>query len=197
MSLELWNTFATFGTFLVISATAIAAVAQLRHARGSNQIAAINELRETSERADFRATQHFVFTQLPEKLNDPAFRYQVVNRAARTAEIGPLIDQAVSLGNFYESMAILVRDGLVDRELALEIWNGVVVRAWEALVPFTAVLRRELGSIVWENFEYLTVISQDWLAAHANGTYPPGIRRIEPKDEWLEADTQYAASLAT
>jgi hypothetical protein len=190
MSLELWNTFATFGTFLVISATAIAAIAQLRHARGSNQIAAINELRETSERAEFRAAQRFVFTQLPEKLADRAFRYQIVNRAARTAENGPLIDQATSLGNFYESMAMLVRDGLVDRKLALEIWNSVAVRNWEALGPFTAILRRKLGSIVWENFEYLTVISQDWLAAHASGTYPPGIRRIQLKDEWLETDSQ-------
>jgi Domain of unknown function (DUF4760) len=197
MSLELWNTFATFGTFLVISATAIAAIAQLRHARGSNQIAAINELRETGERAEFRAAQHFVVTQLPEKLHDPAFRYQVVNRTARTTENGLLIDQALSLGNFYESMAILVSDGLVDRELALEIWNGIVVRMWEALVPFTAVLRRELGSIVWENFEYLTVISQDWLVAHSNGTYPAGMRRIDLKDDWLEADAHYAASLAT
>jgi hypothetical protein len=190
MSLELWNTFATFGTFLVIAATAIAAIAQLRHARGSNQIAAINELRETSERTDFRAAQHFVVTQLPEKLSDPAFRYQIVNQAARTVQNGPLIDQALSIGNFYESMAMLVRDGLVDRKLALEIWNGIVVRSWEALGPFTAILRRTLGSIIWENFEYLTVISQDWLAAHASGTYPLGVRRIQLKDEWLEADSE-------
>ncbi len=33
MSLELFNSLATFGTFLVISATAIAALYQLRHAR--------------------------------------------------------------------------------------------------------------------------------------------------------------------
>jgi hypothetical protein len=88
MSLELWNTFATFGTFLVISATAIAAIAQLRHARGSNQIAAINELRETGERAEFRAAQHFVVTQLPEKLHDPAFRYQVVNEPQERLKMG-------------------------------------------------------------------------------------------------------------
>lgn len=36
MSLELVNTFATLGTFLVIAATATAAIVQLRHARGSN-----------------------------------------------------------------------------------------------------------------------------------------------------------------
>ena len=52
MRLELVNTLATFGTFLVIAATAIAAVVQLRHARGSNHIAALNELRETTESPD-------------------------------------------------------------------------------------------------------------------------------------------------
>jgi hypothetical protein len=40
MSLELLNTFATLGTFVVIAGTAIAAIVQLRHARSSNQIAA-------------------------------------------------------------------------------------------------------------------------------------------------------------
>jgi hypothetical protein len=30
----------------------------------------------------------------------------------------------------------------------------------------------------------------------SQGTYPAGVRRIEVKDEWLDADKQYAASLA-
>jgi hypothetical protein len=197
MSLELVNTFATLGTFLVIAATATAAIVQLRHARGSNQIAALNELRETSERAEFRVAVLFANTQLAQKLTVPSFRFQVVNVAARTAENEPLITHTIVLGNFYESMAILLRDGLIDRELALEIWNGLVVRTWETLAPATAMIRRNRGSVVWENFEYLTVLSQDWLAAHSNGTYPSGVRRIVLKDEWLEGDAQYAASSAT
>jgi hypothetical protein len=63
MSLELVNTFATLGTFSVIAATAIAAIVQLRHMRGSNQIVALNELRETTETAEFRAAQLFVQTR--------------------------------------------------------------------------------------------------------------------------------------
>jgi len=43
MSLELVNTLASIGTLLVIAATAIAALAQLRHSRGSNQIIALTE----------------------------------------------------------------------------------------------------------------------------------------------------------
>jgi hypothetical protein len=68
MSLELVNTLATFGTFLVIAATAIAAVVQLRHARSSNHIAALNELRETMESPDFVVARHFVETELSGKL---------------------------------------------------------------------------------------------------------------------------------
>jgi hypothetical protein len=51
MSLQLVNTLATFGTFVVIAATAIAAIVQLRHARSSNHIAALNELRENARNA--------------------------------------------------------------------------------------------------------------------------------------------------
>jgi hypothetical protein len=72
MSLELWNTFATFGTFLVIAATAIVAIVQLRQLRRGNQIAALYRVRETSESQELRDAQHFVFTELAEKMRDPA-----------------------------------------------------------------------------------------------------------------------------
>jgi hypothetical protein len=42
----------------------------------------------------------------------------------------------------------------------------------------------------------MAVLSKDWSAAHPKGAYPAGVRRIGLKDEWLEADKQYAALLA-
>jgi hypothetical protein len=197
MSLELVNSLATFGTFLVIAATAIAAIVQLRHARSSNHIAALNELRETMETPDFLAAQHFVQGELSKKLQDSAFRYQVAVPAVRTDEVRPLIARINAVGNFCEGMGVLVKTGLVDRELVLQMWTAQLIGYWERLAPVAAIARRRLGSAVWENFEYLTVLAQDWVAAHPKGTYPAGVRRIGLKDEFLEADTQYAASLAT
>src|SRR5580704_11993051 len=191
MSLELWNTFATFGTFLVISATAIVAVVQLRHARGGNQIAAINELRETHEAPDFAAKRYFILVDLEKWLEDPAFRHQIARRSTGTSEMQTAIQKVIAVGNFYEGMGVLVEAGLVDRELVLKIWSGIVTIAWEKLTPVTAILRREAGSGIWDNFEHLTILSQDWIAAHPTGTYPPGIRRIELEDKWLKADTEY------
>ena len=196
MSLEMINTFATLGTLLVIAATALAAIIQLRHARTSNHIAAINELRETQETPHFQAGQQLMLTELPIKMRDPLFRQQVADPRSRTDEMRSFITQVTSIGNYYEGMGLLVKTGLVDAHLVLEMWCSQAVQNWERLAPFIAIHRRAAGDGVWENFEYLTTLAQDWIAAHPNGTYPHGRRRIPVKDEWLEADQQYAASPA-
>ena len=78
----------------------------------------------------------------------------------------------------------------------MQIYSEQVVGAWRQLAEVAAIhRRRNIG--VWENFEYLSVLSQDWIAAHPKGAYPANIRRADLKDEWLEADKQYAASLAS
>lgn len=196
MSLEFVNTFGTLGTFLVIAATAIAAIVQLRHARSSNHITALNEIRETRETPNFQSASRFVNGQLAAKLQDPAFRRRLVVPSASPDEISPLIGMIGTVGNFYETLGVLVKAGLVERELISQVWAAQIIGAWKKLAPTTAIYRRSEGLAVWENFEYLAVLAQDWLAAHPNGTYPAGVRRLEVKDEWLEADKQYAASLA-
>ena len=195
MTLELWNTLATFGTFVVIAATAIAALVQLRHARGSNQIAALNELQDASHTAQFEAADHAVKTELEAKLKDPEFRYQMGNRAARTPETRAFMAKIQTVGNFYENMGLLVKSGLVDRELALDTWNAQIAGDWERIAPFAAIARQRQGDTLWENFEYLTVLAQDWSEAHPS-TYPRRVRRIALKNEWFEADKQYEASRA-
>ena len=70
MSAEWVTAIATAGTFVVIAASAIAALVQLRHMRGSNQIVALTECRETVESPDFREAQRFVSYELPKRLQD-------------------------------------------------------------------------------------------------------------------------------
>lgn len=196
MSLELVNTFATLGTFVVIAATAIAAIVQLSHARSSNQIAALNELRETMETPDFQAAQQFLVAGLSSRIRDPAFRHQYFDRSARTDESWFQIAKINRVGNFFETLGTLVKAGMVDRELTLDVLSGNIAQGWSLLAPVTAISRRREGAGLWENFEYIAVLAQDWLAAHPDGSYPVGLRRIDLKDEWLDADQQYAASLA-
>lgn len=195
MSLELVNTLATFGTFFVIAATAIAALVQLRHARSSNQIEALAELRERRDRPDMQSAERFVRYDLSEKLKDAAFRYQLASPRALTAENQPLVSHINRVANYFEAMGAHIKSGLADKNLVLDSFYGIVLIYWKLLVPVVAIVRQSESNNIWENFEYLTVLSQDWETMYPNGTYPAGVRRIDLKDEWLEADKQYAASL--
>ena len=196
MTLELLNSLATLGTFLVISATAIAAIVQLRHARGSNQIALLTEFRDAIHTAQFLDAQVFVETELRNALEDPALRHQLLNRSARTTQGQLLITKINTIGNHYETMGQFVKSGLVDRNFVLETWFDHITSYWEKLAPVAAIFRRNQGNSVWENFEYLAVLSQDWDASHPHGSYPKRVRRLELPDDYKYADEQYASSLA-
>ena len=196
MSLELFNSLATFGTFVVIAATAIAALVQLRHARSANLIEGLSEAQRSFASLEFRAAERFVVTELAGKWQEPEFRYQFVTRAARTPENQDLIAKITLVGNAYELLGLFVKRRLLVREAALDIFSSNAVSIWERLTPVSVAARRSIGAEIWENFEYFVVLSQDWMAAHPNGAYPAGLRRIALKDELIEADAEYAASRA-
>ncbi|MDP9112036.1 MAG: DUF4760 domain-containing protein [Candidatus Eremiobacteraeota bacterium] len=196
MSLELFNSLATFGTFLVIAATAIAALVQLRHARSANQIEAINHLMQKFESADYHSALNFVITALAKKWQDPDFRYQLANRVARNRENQILISQINLVANSHEDLGLLVKRRLIERDMALDLFSPNALQAWKNVEAVAAALRRTDAS-AWENFEYFVVLSQDWQAAHPDGTYPPGIRRLALRDDLREVDAKYEDSLVT
>jgi len=90
MTAEWISAVAAAGTFLVILASAIAALVQLRHMRGSNQIVALTECRETMESAEFGDALTFVSYELPKRLNDP--------REAERLLIIPFVDEYRAIG---------------------------------------------------------------------------------------------------
>lgn len=183
MNLEALNTFASIGTLVVIAATAVAALAQLRHSRGSNQILALTECREVLESESFAAALLFVRRVLPEKMSDPAVRSQLLSP--------PLAGELRSInivGNFFESMGSFVKHDIIDANIACDLWSGIVVSSWEALTPILAIMRRSAGPALWENFEYLASITSAYNERFAHGTYPKSTKRMRVDDVWLEAD---------
>ena len=194
MSLELFNALASFGTFVVIAATAIAALVQLRHARSANLIEGISDMNRAFSSGDYQMAQTFVLTQLKQHWRDPEFRFQYLNRAARSAENRPLITKILLVANTYEGLGLMVKRRLIDREMALDMYSGNAIAAWDALTPVAAAARHKGGRAVWENFEYLVVLSRDWVAKYPDGAYPRGVPRIELDYELRDADAQYALS---
>jgi hypothetical protein len=175
MSLELVSAIASIGTFVVIAATAFAAIVQLHHLRGSNQIVALTEIREVVESEKFQAARHFIVDELPILMQEPGIKEGL---------LAPLMDKRLEpasyIGNVFENLGTLVKYRIIDRDIACDLWGGVVVTAWTSLQPVTAIRRQRPGPWIalWENFEYLAVLSEDFYKSHPQGAYPEGVRRM-------------------
>lgn len=183
MSLELINAVASIGTFVVIAASAIAALMQLRHMRGSNQIYALNEFRETLESAKFSDAQRFVSFELPKRFADPDER-----RKMTTLPFAGEYEMIGNVANLFEGLGAFVRMDIIDRDMALDIWAYVGLRNWNALLPLTTYLRHTLKvPQLWENFEYYAALSEAYIRAHPRGSYSADMPRMREDLSLLEA----------
>ena len=176
MSAEWVTAIATAGTFIVIAASAIAALLQLRHMRSGNQIAAYNECRETMESADFRRALQFIRRELPDRLRDPGSVERIVRDRFQEEYSGIRM-----VANLFESMGLFVKSGMMEEKIACELWSGIVVDCWESLSPFTAFVRAQADPGIWVNFEYMAAISNRYNHRFPQGEYPAGVERMPLK----------------
>jgi Domain of unknown function (DUF4760) len=155
MTAEWVTAGASVFTCLVIAASAIAALVQLRHMRGGNQIVALTEYRETLESPAFREAQHFVSFVLPERLRDAI-------EARKVASMNPFVgdyEAIATVGNFFENMGVFVKNGIIDKTIACDCWSFVIVRNWRALAPVVEVVRRRTSATAYVYFEYLAAVA--------------------------------------
>jgi hypothetical protein len=171
VSAEWVTALASLGTFVVIAASAVAALVQLRHTRGSNQIIALTECRETLESQQFQDALQFVAKILPELMNDPSIQEKLAQ---------PLFPDELRLAgnvaNFFESMGAFVRFNIIDRTIACDLWCSVVLRTWRQLLPVLRIRRRRDAG-VWDNFEYLAALSERYMNQFPT-SYPRGMPRM-------------------
>ncbi|HZZ64088.1 MAG TPA: hypothetical protein VFE17_01190, partial [Candidatus Baltobacteraceae bacterium] len=141
----------------------------------SNQIVALTECRETLESEEFQNARQFVALELPVLMQNPEL-VQALARPFFPRELRP----AGNVANFFESMGAFARFNIIDRTIACDLWCGVVLSAWNGLLPVVRI-RRKLDPGVWENFEYLAVLCDDFTKRYPT-SYPKSMRRM-PLDD--------------
>ena len=183
MSLELINTLASVATTVIIAATAIAAMIQLRHLRANNQIELQLAIHKAFIDRDFWAAIGKARTEIPRLAQDPEFerfseRYHRGAPADGDERFEDGYEAALVVGRTFENIGNMMRNGLSEPRMFFEQYAPLVVSAWEATEPVTRLRRRVEGSdLPWEDFEYLTALSRRWLAEHGS-VYPKGVERI-------------------
>jgi len=181
MSLEVLSTAAAIGTFVVIAATAIAAVVQLRHLRAQNQLTGLLTVLARVEDPQFNqwvdGAREMVKTRLP----DAAYRRAILDGTYERTN-----NSWLNLANSYDWVGCLVKHKLIPEEPFLDTYAGRVQSAWNIVESVVPLVRSRSGPSVWENFEYLVVRARQWNAAHADGAYPKDVARLHIGVTWPE-----------
>ena len=156
---------------MVIAATAVVAVIQLRHMRSSNQIAAAMRIHDVVESEEFQAARRFIRDDLAERLKDPEFRRAFGVTANKDSR------PVILVGNYYEEIGIFVKYGLVDENIACEMWANEIVLDWQRMSPVIALVQQRGLPFAWHNFEYMYTLCDAWLRRYPEGRFPRTRRR--------------------
>jgi len=175
---EALSAFAAAGTFVVITATAIAALVQLRHLRVSNQLESLLNLIRMPLEPKLIEAFSFCRREFPRMMEDETFRDQLVHQRP--------VDRSIHLElfvcDYYERIGSAIKYGLISEDFYLD--NSSPLQFWRVLEPAIALMRREHGPWVYENFEYLAVLAERWDKQHPTGNYPAGVPRLTLRDPW-------------
>ncbi len=172
-------------TAVVIAGTAVAAVIQLRHMRSGNLIEAILSFRSMLEDDEHRKANRLLRGgDLARELEDPQFRRYIYRISKKLAvEEAPqrytdLVEAAIALGNSFELIGGMVRNRVVSPEIFLANYWWIVTNTWERMKEYIALARQYTGNDgLFEDFEYLTVISGEWAKRHPD-SYARGVARM-------------------
>lgn len=172
MTLELINTLATCATFLVIMASAIAALLQLRHLRAGNDLQGLLKVLETAYQPAIQEAFDFLSHDFPEKMKDPAFRQELLEHP-----IDSHVHKELIAMEYYERIGSFVKNGMISQRFYLDCSSPDLY--WSSLAPVVSAMRESHGKSAYENFEYLVVLSQEWNARYPDGNYPKGAQRLK------------------
>jgi hypothetical protein len=192
VSLELINTLASVTTTVIVAATAIAALVQLRHLRGANQISGQLAIRQVLLDRDFLEAVGRAREEVPKLMKEPAFRKYVADYHLGLAEdnerYDSLYEEILLVGRNLENIGNMVRNGLTDGRIFIEQWAPLVITAWDAVEPLLRIRRvAERRDYGWEDFEYLTVLARRWVAENRSA-YPKNTPHILPPYTELAAE---------
>jgi hypothetical protein len=172
MSLEAWNTAFAGLTFAVITATAIAALVQLKHLRSSTQLQAWLALIERWNDADLHKMIIYCRNELPAKLQTA--KYQQAMRSGGERSEHP----EWGLADYWEQIGAMAKYGFVIEGPWLDLACYSILESWKHLSPSIGLYREHVGPSMYENFEYLAAKAKAWIESHPDGNFPSSTKRL-------------------
>ncbi len=183
---EWLSAIAESGTLVVILASVLAALIQLRHIRAGNQLQALLSLEHDFRAPELQSALTYIQKQLPERLEDPVYRRELET----IGFVDPAAHPEMIACNWLNEMGTLVKHGLVSEATFMDLFARLIVHCWRQVAPAVAIMRRKRGEAQYHDFEYLAMRAADWLKRNPAGMFPRRFSRIPLPDPWHEVDSQ-------
>jgi len=173
MSIDKWSLLTNAITLLVITATAVAALIQLRHLRAQNTLnAELAILKDWNDR-QFRQWRLYIAGEMQTKIKDPAFLAEY-----DAPEVDRSRHPELYACDWLEQIGSYLKYGLLDADVLLDVTSTSINRLWNQLAPAIERMRVTRGDSLYENFEYWAAKGRLWAKAHPGGAYPRNMPRM-------------------
>jgi hypothetical protein len=167
MDWEIVSAVSSIVTTIIIGATAIAAVSQIRQLRLSTQLEGLLALHREFNSPEMSHVRAYVKDELPALLRDERYKQSLL-----AGDTNLHTHKEFLLCNYWEKVGSLVREGVLDPGLYLDIGAYRCVEHWEQLRPSIELVRK-VEPLQWESFDYMVGLSRDYLRRR-------GAERLKP-----------------
>jgi hypothetical protein len=188
MSPEVLTAAASIGTFVVIAASAIAALIQLRHMSSNNELSALRAAMESWDSDRIQDALYFLRTDFASKMNDESYRNELLTAGPVDRRSHP----ELYICDFWDTLGVFIMHGLLREGAFLEMGADMVVTNWDTISPAVAIMRRKRGDALFIGFEYLADRGRRWSERYPDGCGAKNWTRQKLADPWLERSAQAA-----
>lgn len=180
MTAEVVTAAAASATFVVIAASAVAALIQLRHMSSNNELAALRAAMESWDSDRVQEALLFLRTEFPQRMQDEAYREELDS----TGPVDRRTHPELYICDFWDTLGVFVMHGLLREGAFLELGAEMVSINWDTIWPAVAIMRRKRGDALFIGFEYLADRGRLWSARHPKGFGAKHWTRRQLPDPW-------------
>src|SRR5215469_15122034 len=181
MTAETLTAVAAIGTFVVIAASAVAALIQLRHMSSNNELSALRSAMESWDSDRVQNALYFLRTEFAGRMKDESYR----NELDTAGPVDRRTHPELYICDFWDTLGVFIMHGLLRESAFLEMGADMVATNWDTVWPAIAITRRKRGDALFIGFEYLADRGRLWSARYPAGYGTRRWQRQKLTDPWL------------
>ncbi len=182
---DFWTAFGTMGTFVVVTISAVAALAQLRHVRNANELQALLSVQRDFQSTELQEALHYVQLELQDRMEEPDYRAEL----ERIGFIDPASTPRSIACNWFNQVGRCSRTRWWPKAHSSTFFGRLIDHYWgysSRRSPYCGASAAGVNTRASSTSRCAPVTGA---SATKDGHYPKDAPRLEVRDAYLEEDS--------